>query len=84
MALDQRVGEIPLRSGDLDAVSLHRRRGRTGDAELLTLRDEHGDAHRQQLDGSAVAAAPKARWAQVSESWAASHFRFIGEKAAKV
>jgi hypothetical protein len=61
VAVDQRVRELPLRAGDLKAVSLERSGRCAGRAKRLALGDEPGDADGKQLDRGAVPAPPKAR-----------------------
>src|SRR5947207_504151 len=54
VALDQRVRELPLRSGELDPVPLEAHRVGTAIAQLLALGRQLRDLLEQCLDGAAI------------------------------
>jgi hypothetical protein len=82
--IDQRMPELPLGAGDLEAVSLERSGHRTVGTKLLALRNEKGDALGEELGARAAPASPEARRAQVSESGAACHGASIGRRPKKM
>jgi hypothetical protein len=82
--VDQRVRQLPLGSGELDAVALDRRAWGARRAELLPLGDQIGDPGREDIDWWAVPAAPETGRAQGTKCWAACHALSIGAQATKV
>jgi hypothetical protein len=58
--VDQRVPELPLRAGDLDAVALERRLARLALAQLLPLGYEVRDLERELVCARARTAPPEA------------------------
>jgi hypothetical protein len=60
VTVDQSVGQLPLRAGELKAVALDRRGSSAGAAKLLPLDHELRDAEDERLDGGAAPATPEA------------------------
>ena len=59
MLVDQRVRQLPLGAGELNAVSLDRNARRAGLAELLPLGDEIRNPRREDVDSGKVPTAPE-------------------------
>ena len=79
--LDQRVRELPLGVGELDAVSLERGRLGTARPELLPLESQGRDALLERLHAEAPPLTPEAARCNGPQSRSAHPYRTIDKKA---
>ena len=84
MLVDQRVRQLPLGAGELNAVSLDRSARRARLAELLPLGDEIGDPHGEDIHRGTVPTATEMGRTQRTKCWAAGHTPLIGMQASQV
>jgi hypothetical protein len=67
VTVDQRVSELPLRAGDLEAVALQRRLAGAALAELLPLGDEMGNLRRELVCARGRTTPPETHGPQVPQ-----------------